>query len=259
MHTRRVGFAVPLVAALVVAGAGPTLGQSPAPPLDPGLLEAVCRDNSQTDDDLEACLDVVHRILAPAAGPGPAATPASVLSFDPIRLAGRGDKVARFEKPDGEPSIADIRYSGQGNFAVWTIAADGSSNDLEVNVIGEYEGTVLFDAYDSESTVALRIEATGRWRVDIKPVALARRWQTTDELEGRGDDVVILEDGIEGFASTTIRHRGRSNFAVWAYTSEGADLLVNEIGRYEGEVLLPDGTLLLEVSADGPWSFSPPS
>ncbi len=51
---------------------------------------------------------------------------------------------------------------------------------------------------------------------------------------------------------------GTDNFIVHAYTADGIDGLANEIGNFSGQVLLPDGTLLLEVSADGgTWSAKP--
>jgi hypothetical protein len=54
-----------------------------------------------------------------------------------------------------------------------------------------------------------------------------------------------------------LRHRGSSNFFVHAYTADSAELLVNEIGNFSGEVLIPDGTLLLTVGADGTWTGTP--
>jgi hypothetical protein len=48
---------------------------------------------------------------------------------------------------------------------------------------------------------------------------------------------------------------GSSNFAVHAYSDSGADLLINEIGKYGGEVLLPSGTLVVEINADGAWTM----
>ena len=55
--------------------------------------------------------------------------------------------------------------------------------------------------------------------------------------------------------TSVFTHGGKGNFSVWAFTTDGdADLLVNDIGRYEGEVLLPDGTALLEIGADGAWT-----
>jgi hypothetical protein len=52
-------------------------------------------------------------------------------------------------------------------------------------------------------------------------------------------------------------HRGQSNFAINAYAADGSsDLIVNEIGHYDGETTLADGTDLLEIDADGAWSVA---
>lgn len=51
-----------------------------------------------------------------------------------------------------------------------------------------------------------------------------------------------------------LTHRGRANLIVTAYTSEGTrELVVNEIGRWRGEVQIPNGTFLMTVNADGQW------
>jgi hypothetical protein len=41
---------------------------------------------------------------------------------------------------------------------------------------------------------------------------------------------------------------------VWAY-GDTQELLVNEIGKYSGEQLMPVGTVLLEIQSDGTWSL----
>ena len=44
---------------------------------------------------------------------------------------------------------------------------------------------------------------------------------------------------------------------VFAHAVDGSELLINEIGRYRGETMLPDSTLLLEIEADGAWTITP--
>ena len=49
-------------------------------------------------------------------------------------------------------------------------------------------------------------------------------------------------------------HQGDSTFAVWLYPSSGSgDLAINEIGAYDGRVVI-DGPALIAVPANGPWS-----
>ena len=60
---------------------------------------------------------------------------------------------------------------------------------------------------------------------------------------------------IIGFATTSFSHRSEGHVAVIAHGRDGAwDLLVYEVCRYAGEVLLPHGTVVLEVTADGSWT-----
>ncbi len=43
----------------------------------------------------------------------------------------------------------------------------------------------------------------------------------------------------------------------WAYPEDGrSDLLVNDIGSYTGQSIMPGGPTVLVVSADGDWSVA---
>ncbi|MDP9271333.1 MAG: hypothetical protein M3P14_10255 [Chloroflexota bacterium] len=90
------------------------------------------------------------------------------------------------------PAIATITERGTSNFVVTSLAADGSQNELLVNVIGSYSGTRLFDADAGQHSVAFKVESTGSWTIVIKPVALASAWNPAKALSGRGDNVVRL-------------------------------------------------------------------
>lgn len=183
---------------------------------------------------------------------------AQPLAFEPITGKGKGDKIVRFEIPEDAAAIADIKASGKGNFAIWSLDENGDKLDLLVNEIGAYKGTVLFDEQEGEHSVAFEVTASGSWTIRIEPVSEARIWRTGKALTGKGDDVVLISPPIAGLAATDVKHSGSSNFAVWVYSDEGTDLLVNDIGRYSGQVLLPDGAFLLAVSADGKWTMSAP-
>ena len=57
----------------------------------------------------------------------------------------------------------------------------------------------------------------------------------------------------EKAAVANITYRGGSNFVVIYYG--GGDLLVNEIGRYKGQVAFTPGPAIVEITASGPWSI----
>jgi hypothetical protein len=183
---------------------------------------------------------------------------AAAEAFAPIKLTGSGSRVPKFSIPQDAAAIATITEKGTSNFAVWTLASDGSQLELLVNDIGSYKGTVIFDAETGTHSVAFKVESNGTWTIVVAPVTRARKWATSGALTGKGDDVVQLSPAVSGLITTTVSHRGSSNFAIHSYSDSGVDLLVNEIGKYKGEIQLPDGTYVVQVEADGAWSFTRP-
>jgi len=152
-----------------------------------------------------------------------------------------------------EPTVARITNQGSSNFAV--VSYVGSSyDDLLVNEIGSYSGWV----YVAAGVNRLKMTSSGSWTVEVRPIETARAWDGVSRLTGKGDTVVLLSGAASGI--TTIKNSSHSNFAVIAYSTEGdyLDLLVNEIGSYSGEVLLPDGDpMVLRIQdVGGTWSMS---
>jgi hypothetical protein len=178
----------------------------------------------------------------------PAATPVPAIA----KASGRGDKIVKFAAQDA-PTYARITTKGGGNFAVVSYAGS-EYGDLLVNVIGAYAGWV----YIEPGMNRLKVSASGSWTIEIRPIASAKHWDGTSRLTGKGDYVVNLTGSA--FGITTIKNKGNSNFAVVAYSEEGdyLDLLVNEIGSYGGEVMLPlaDPIVLSIHAVGGTWSFS---
>jgi len=193
----------------------------------------------------------------PTPSPEPTPEPTPAPAFQVITLEGRGADVPTFTIPEDEVGIAKISHSGSSNFAVWTVDEDGDEADLLVNEIGRYAGTVLFD--ETGHSVAFKVEADGPWKIIIAPISRATAWNVTTGAKGSGDEVLLLSAPIDGFATSDVRHSGDSNFAVFGYSADGAELLINEIGDYRGEILWSTGTVLVEITADGDWSFSAPS
>jgi hypothetical protein len=79
------------------------------------------------------------------------------------------------------------------------------------------------------------------------------------QFSGRGDDVIVFESENGGLALFRITHAGESNFAVKLFAADGQylDLLVNEIGSYDGKRVapIPAGQYVLEITADGYWTI----
>ena len=180
----------------------------------------------------------------------PTSTP---VRFDPIRVTGRGDDVVTIDKPD-IPAIVEITHQGSSNFVVTNFDHSGERIELLVNEIGAYSGTRPIDFAQSEWTNRLEIQADGSWTVEVKPMSSAKTVLVpTSNLSGKGDSVILLAGSDPDTA--VISHPGDSNFVVQAF-GNSRRLLVNEIGEYEGTVIVPRDTAVLEVVADGGWQIA---
>ena len=248
--SRRVGCVALGVIALVVIAVIASLGNDPNATGD----ESATPTSSESGT---APTPVAEQSTGPTVPPSAIASLEPVPAFAPIQLSGTGSAVPRFEIPADSAAIANISHTGVSNFAVSSIGESGEQLDLLVNVIGNYAGTVLFDEASGSHTVAFDIQADGAWTIEIRPVTDAFQWDGAAALAGSGDDVAILSPASAGLKTVTLTHQGDGNFAILAY-GPSTDLIVNEIGPYSGEVLLADGTFLFEITANGPWTISPP-
>ena len=79
-----------------------------------------------------------------------------------------------------------------------------------------------------------------------------------ETVYGRGDDVVSEISLGTGIYRIHFTHSGVRNFVVWSYdATDDKELLVNEIGNYDGTVLLNGRSpYSFEITADGEWSYT---
>lgn len=224
-----------------------------------GLSEETDEPSAAPAETDEATPEQTAQPTEPTQTPQATPTPEPMPAFAAIELSGVGDSVPRFDIPEGVPAIAAATHTGGANFAIVTLSEAGEQNDLLVNTIGNYSGTVLFDEQDGQHSVAFEVTADGPWTITVRPVTEARSWDGETALVGASDDVVRVDPAVSGLLTADVSHSGAGNFAIIAYGGGpfGQELLVNEIGAYNGEVLIGDGTFLLEVAADGSWSITP--
>jgi len=162
---------------------------------------------------------------------------------------GSGDDVIQIAKPS-TVNIAAFHYAGPSNFIVTGLDANQQRTGGLVNEIGAYDGVVPLDFLTGQATAFFQIKASGPWHIEIRPLSTVRTFTTT--IDGTGDEVVSYasKGGI-----TSMTHDGSSNFIVVAYTTTRTGL-VNEIGPYQGRVLLPTGPGVIEIKGDGHWTIS---
>ena len=151
--------------------------------------------------------------------------------------------------PGDKRAILEISYSGPSNFAIVSYGPGDDYLNLLVNEIGNYSGRrqVNFQIDQFSGPVRyLEISGSGPWTINVLPTS-----HTHTEWGGAGDDVVAITASSSSRPITFV-HTGSSNFAVWSFSSTvGLDLEVNEIGAYNGTVVLDAGARYLEIIADG--------
>lgn len=169
----------------------------------------------------------------------------------PITYNGHGDYVVDLG-PSNSRFVGYFKHTGSSNFIVTALDASTERLDGVVNEIGAWDGTVLVSVSDFAKVRYLEIKADGDWQVDM--IDLSALLKVSDKFGAHGS-YVLLYDGPGGIFDVT--HNGESNFIVHAMTSDDFKGVINEIGPYTGRVILPPGLAMIDVKADGDWSFTP--
>jgi hypothetical protein len=249
-HTRHFGGFRGLVllafAMLVFSGFGNAVAaQESSPSASPAAESTTAPTGTQS-----ACVTASASPVASPTESAPPASPGAPLTSS----SGKGDKILNID-PQDVPTVASFTHKGKRNFSVKSFIGT-DNDDLLINTIGAYKGDVWVNA----GVTRFQITADGPWTVSIKLVTDATAWDGSAPLSAKGDAVLMLAGAAS--KAMAIEAKGKDNFAVLAKSPEGdyLDLLVNEIGNYSGEVLLPDADpIVLEIHGDGEvWTLSPP-
>ena len=208
-------------------------------------------------DDDGASAAPARRPFAEAPAPLPERT-ASAVPFVPDgpppadkTYQGRGNKTVSLDLNDDYTHVAKITHDGSSNFMVDSLTAGGSPVDLVVNEVGDYNGVRLLDA-GREAPAKLKIRADGRWKITVMVADKAAKW--SGKAAGKSDTILRV-DPKDPEVRVRFTHKGRSNTTVVLYGAEPG-LLVNEIGRYSGEMSIPTGTEFIEITGDGTWTLT---
>lgn len=171
-------------------------------------------------------------------------------TFDAVTESGSGDSVIDIPNA-GLPMLIDVKHNGGGNVAVWLVDSDGNEIDLLVNEIGVWSGTVTTYSNFKNATM-LSIEADSSWDITFRPMASMDKAESGSSFSGC--DVVYID--TDPITKVTFDNDGDSNFAVWGIGMNDYDLLVNEIGAYNGTVVWNENQSFFIVESNGNWSVS---
>jgi hypothetical protein len=184
---------------------------------------------------------------APAVQSAPAA-PAPAPAVPPQKFTGKGNDVVDLPTPLDAGVVQFDCAKCSRNVIVKT------EGDLLVNTIGKYTGT----RWITQQTSRFEIQATGSWTLTVGGFDLATTAGDKAPVSGHGDQVLLFPSSPD---KAHLTHKGDRNFIVQVIGADSSypDLLVNDIGSWDGTVAMPDaGSLaLVQVTADGNWTLTP--
>ncbi|MCB0173887.1 MAG: hypothetical protein KDJ97_25425 [Anaerolineae bacterium] len=191
---------------------------------------------------------VIEMPATATAAPVPTSPPA------PIAFNGSGDSVENVQMWNG-PAMMQVTGNDESrHFAVVPHTVSGEPLMSMVNTTEPYSGRILLP----EPVNRLEISASGNWTVEILPLSSARVVSVPGQVEGSGDEVLVLAGEKPDIATVDGNQAGR-HFAVIPFTIDGRHVfgsMVNTTDPYQGQVLLDGEVGILEVTAVGPWSIS---
>ncbi|MFE5982618.1 TerD family protein [Streptomyces wedmorensis] len=179
--------------------------------------------------------------------------------FEPYTQTGRDNDVITVDGLPPGPVVVQLDVEGDGYTGLSVLNWRNKETDSLVNSTeDDFRGRVLATV-PKNGTLRMRLEAEGPWRVEVSPLAAARRL-TEEEVDFRGPDVLLHTGGV---ADLAIHYRGVENLIVNVFELYGHDdhtalpeddNVVNEIGKRRETVPLPEGPLVVQFEmADGPW------
>lgn len=164
-----------------------------------------------------------------------------------FEASGTGDDVVTGYSTDTARTI-EFTHSGEGYFSVW---AHGEDDQLMVSAIDNYTGKVLLK---TGGDLSFEISASGDWTMKVYDTVGN---SDTDTFGGSSDFITPIS--ISSSGSYDVTCDGDGYFSVWAYSPDGAKLLVSDTAPYEGTVYLglEGEQVFFEISSTGNWTISP--
>jgi hypothetical protein len=232
------------VGALVLVGIIGSMGG------DGGEVPPVAGGSTTTTEALESTTTEAPTTTSTTTTTTAPTTTTTLPAWQAFTVEGSGDDFIELAVPDGDAAVLAITHNGSSNFGVVTYTAANDRLDLLVNEIGDYEGRVPVNFLLGQEVGLIEITADGPWTITALP--LSDLELGVDTAAGQGDDVLLMTVTAP---TLDVTHDGDSNFVVSAWTDD-RDLLINEIGPYQGTVRTPTGTVIYEINADGNWTLS---
>jgi hypothetical protein len=141
---------------------------------------------------------------------------------------------------------------------VYLVDAETGDEELLVNIIGDFDGTVATNVPAGE--YLLDIQADGSWEVTVEQPRFSQAEVESLPADVEGKDYAVLGPyQFEGVTRFTIDAETDSNVIVYLKDHRGTtvDILVNEIGPHEGSTTIrQSGVGIIYVETEKSWTVT---
>jgi hypothetical protein len=162
-----------------------------------------------------------------------------------------GDSIFYPQKWIG-PAVVRISYDGTGPLTVWTQNDNAEREDMLVNVVGPYHGNSVIDLLGSQRILRFEVRTSEAWTIEVLPLSAAMHLTIPGAIQGKGDDVVVLEGPFTPDLLSVDAPTVTGDFSVFAYGAQ-RDQVIGAVGPYSGTVSIPRETTVLAMKSLGPW------
>jgi len=171
-----------------------------------------------------------------------------------ITYSGKNDDVIEINNP-GDKNFFLMNVIGNKqnrHFAITRYNENNEMTDIYINTTDYYEGLRPVN----KETKLLEIKATGKWEITLKPTEKIIIIETPGSIKGNGDYVFKLKGNV--VKANIVGNNNKRHFAVITYDENFnmIDLAVNTTDKYEGNVMIPNESVFIEVLASGNWNIS---
>lgn len=203
---------------------------------------AGCSGGGESDDDAGSTDD--------ATGGDVPDEPRSIEEPAPLEFSGTGPDVIEVELEGGLTGVEAL-HDGSSDFVVMLL--DGGFPTTFVDVLGQFEGAALDHVGAGEYD--LEIVADGDWEVTVTQPRSATGADPALELSDSIPDYYGPFD-FDGTYTVNGAHEGAGNFIMEVKGPGGRNLVINEIGVYDGATTFQySGIGWIDVTAHDEWSI----
>lgn len=174
---------------------------------------------------------------------------------DPVVIQGVNSDIVQLPFVMG---FIKFDYDGSSYYGITSYDANNERVELLFNNAVPVHGIVPYNINRNDNADKLQVEAQGNWTLTIYDSRIffyPEYVLSGNKRSGTYSDVFFIP--TDTYSTVTLDYQSDRYLNMFAYTETGRDLLYNDSDpSMSGTKLLPNGTFLITIEAEAPWSVT---